>query len=133
MNNASITIDAIEAITENAIISVRSIEYTTFILIVPLREWLSGNCFLLKARGNSMTSVGIDDGDLVLVRREHGSPEEYNGKVIVALTETGNTLKRLFMENGRPRLHPKNRRYKDIYPERLEMQGVAVRVIKEVE
>ncbi len=80
-----------------------------------------------------MTSVGIDDGDLVLVRREHGSPEEYNGKVIVALTETGNTLKRLFMENGRPRLHPKNRRYKDIYPERLEMQGVAVRVIKEVE
>ena len=79
-----------------------------------------------------MTGAGIDDGDLVLVRREHGSPEEYNGKIIVALTEDGNTLKRLFMENGRPRLHPENRRYKDIYPEHLEMQGVSIRVIKEV-
>ena len=94
-------------------------------------EWISGSCFLLRAKGNSMTGAGIDDGDLVLVRREHGSPEDYNGKIIVALTEDGNTLKRLFMENGKPRLHPENGRYKDIYPEQLEMQGVAVKVIKD--
>ena len=96
-------------------------------------EWIMGDCFLLKARGNSMTGVGISDGDLVLVRREHGSPEKYSGKIIVALTEDGNTLKRLFWENGRPRLYPENERYKDIYPEQLEMQGVAVKVIREME
>ena len=80
-----------------------------------------------------MTGIGVNDGDLVLVKREYGSPAEYNGKVIVALTEDGNTLKRLFIDNGRPRLHPENKRYKDIYPQRLEMQGLALRVIKQIE
>ena len=95
-------------------------------------EWVSGECFLLRARGDSMADIGIESGDLVLVKREHGPMMEYIGKVIVALTEDGNTLKRLFVENGRPRLHPENKRYKDIYPERLEMQGLALRVIKQI-
>ena len=96
-------------------------------------EWIAGECFLLRAKGDSMTGIGVNDGDLVLVKREYGSPAEYNGKVIVALTEDGNTLKRLFIDNGRPRLHPENKRYKDIYPQRLEMQGLALRVIKQIE
>lgn len=96
-------------------------------------EWITGECFLLRAKGDSMTGIGVNDGDLVLVKREYGSPAEYNGKVIVALTEDGNTLKRLFIDNGRPRLHPENKRYKDIYPQRLEMQGLALRVIKKIE
>lgn len=93
---------------------------------------ISGDCFPLRAKGDSMTGVGVDDGDLVLVKREYGSPSEYNGKVIVALTEDGNTLKRLFVEDGVPRLHPENRKYEDIYPKRLEMQGLALRVIKQI-
>lgn len=96
-------------------------------------EWIAGECFLLRAKGDSMTGIGVNNGDLVLVKREYGSPAEYNGKVIVALTEDGNTLKRLFIDNGRPRLHPENKRYKDIYPQRLEMQGLALRVIKQIE
>ena len=96
-------------------------------------EWITGECCLLRAKGDSMTGIGVNDGDLVLVKREYGSPAEYNGKVIVALTEDGNTLKRLFIDNGRPRLHPENKRYKDIYPQRLEMQGLALRVIKQIE
>ncbi len=95
-------------------------------------EWITGDCFLLRAKGDSMTGVGVEDGDLVLVKREHGPMTDYIGKVIVALTEDGNTLKRMFVENGRPRLHPENKRYKDIYPQRLEMQGLALRVIKKI-
>lgn len=95
-------------------------------------EWISGDCFLLRAKGDSMTDIGVDDDDLVLVKREYGSPSEYNGKVIVALTEDGNTLKRLFVEDGVPRLHSENRKYEDIYPKRLEMQGLALRVIKQI-
>ena len=79
-----------------------------------------------------MIGVGVNEGDLVLVKREYGSPSEYHGKVIVALTEEGNTLKRLLVDNGRPRLHPENPKYKDIYPQRLEMQGLALRVIKQI-
>lgn len=95
-------------------------------------EWIKGDCFLLRAKGDSMTGIGVDDGDLVLVKREFGAPSEYHGKVIVALTEEGNTLKRLYMENGVPRLHPENPKYTDIYPSRLEMQGLALRVIKKI-
>lgn len=95
-------------------------------------EWINGDCFLLRTRGDSMADVGIDDGDLVLVKREFGSLPEYNGKIIVALTEDGNTLKRLFVENGKPRLHPENKKYRDIYPKRLEIQGTALRVIKQI-
>lgn len=95
-------------------------------------EWIKGECFLLRAKGDSMIGVGVNEGDLVLVKREYGSPSEYHGKVIVALTEKGNTLKRLFVDNGRPRLHPENPKYKDICPQRLEMQGLALRVIKQI-
>ena len=95
-------------------------------------EWISGECFLLRAKGDSMTGIGVDNGDLVLVKREQGPMTDYIGKVIVALTEDGNTLKRLFVENGVPRLHSENKKYKDIYPKHLEMQGLALRVIKHI-
>ena len=59
-----------------------------------------------------------------------------NGAVVVALTEEGNTLKRLFWEEGRPRLHAENKKYKpirrDIYPETLIIQGIALKVIKDI-
>ena len=37
-----------------------------------------------------------------------------------------------FVENGKPRLHPENKKYRDIYPKRLEIQGTALRVISSV-
>ena len=57
-----------------------------------------------------------------------GTPEEEEQEN----PEYGNTLKRLFIEDGIPRLHPENKKYKDIYPKRLEMQGLALRVIKQI-
>ena len=59
-----------------------------------------------------------------------------DGEVVVALTDEGNTLKRLFWEDGHPRLHAENKRYKpknrDIYPKSLTIQGVALKVIKDI-
>ena len=104
-------------------------QYVSEYLAVP-EEWVKGECFLLRAYGNSMADIGIATGDLVLVRRAETAND---GDVVVALTEDGNTLKRLFWENGRPRLHAENRRYRkpDIYPESLTVQGVALKVIKD--
>ncbi|MBR4466764.1 MAG: hypothetical protein IKS34_00535, partial [Clostridia bacterium] len=62
-----------------------------------------------------------------------GDGRDLNGKVVVALTEDGNTLKRLFWDGDRPRLHPENPAYSDFLPERLMLQGVALRAIKEIE
>ena len=107
-------------------------EHITGYLAVP-EEWVKGECFLLEAYGDSMADIGIDKGDLILVRKAETAK---SGDVVVALTEEGNTLKRLFWEDGKPRLHAENSTYtpemRDLYPRELSVQGIAVKVIKDV-
>ena len=107
-------------------------EHITGYLAVP-EEWVDGECFLLEAYGDSMVDIGIDEGDLILVKKTETAG---TGDVVVALTERGNTLKRLFWENGRPRLHAENSTYTedkiDYYPKELTIQGIALKVIKDI-
>ena len=88
-----------------------------------------GEFYLLRARGQSMKGAGIDDGDLVLVRRQDTAEE---GKIAVALVDGEATLKRVFYEEGRARLHPENEEYDDIFVDSLVIQGVATNVIKKL-
>lgn len=89
------------------------------------------SCFLLTATGNSMIDVGINDGDLVLVRQQ--SEANYND-IVVALVENEVTLKRFRPdpENKRIILHPENKRMKDIVVKECKIQGVAIKVIKDL-
>ncbi|MBQ7335740.1 MAG: helix-turn-helix domain-containing protein [Clostridia bacterium] len=105
-------------------------EYVSGYLAIP-EEWIDGDCFLLRAYGDSMIDIGIEKDDLILVKKTETAK---NGEVVVALTENGNTLKRLFWENGKSRLHAENKKYKkkDIYPRTLIIQGVALKVIKNI-
>ena len=107
-------------------------EYVSGYLAIP-EEWIDGECFLLRAYGDSMIDIGIEKDDLILIKRTCTAE---NGEVVVALTEEGNTLKRLFWEDGRPRLRAENKKYKpkyrDIYPQTLTIQGVALKVIKDI-
>ena len=107
-------------------------EHISGYLAIP-EEWIDGECFLLRAYGDSMIDIGIEKGDFILVKKTYTAED---GEVVVALTEEGNTLKRLFWEDGRPRLHAENKRYKpknrDIYPQSLTIQGVALKVIKDI-
>ncbi len=107
-------------------------EHITGYLAVP-EEWIDGECFLLEAYGDSMVDIGIDKGDLVLVKKTETAND---GDVVVALTEDGNTLKRLFWENGKPRLHAENKTYTGTmlkcYPRELTIQGIALKVIKDI-
>ena len=91
-----------------------------------------GKYFLLRANGDSMIEAGIDDGDLVIVRQE---TEVRDGEIVVALVENETTLKRLFRdpENGKVILHPENRTMADIVVDNAGIQGVAVKVIKNLE
>ena len=92
-----------------------------------------GEFFVLRAYGDSMAGAGIEAGDLVIVRRERTAPP---GRIVVALDGEGQTtLKRLAYNRalGRYYLHPENESYADIYPAELRIQGVAVKVIKELE
>lgn len=107
-------------------------EHITGYLAVP-EEWVDGECFLLEAYGDSMADIGIDKGDLILVKKAETAN---SGNVVVALTEEGNTLKRLFWEDGKPRLHAENSTYTgeklDFYPKELTIQGIALKVIKDI-
>ncbi len=91
----------------------------------------SGNCYLLRARGESMIEAGIAPGDLVLVRE---SATALPGQIAVVLVGEEATLKRYYPEpeKKRIRLHPENREMPDLYVTHAVIQGVAVKVIKEL-
>ena len=79
-----------------------------------------------------MTDVGINDGDLVLVRQQETA--DYND-IVVALVENEVTLKRYRPDNekGIIVLHPENNRMNHIVVNSCRIQGVAIKVIKDLE
>lgn len=81
----------------------------------------SGELFMLRAYGDSMVDVGIDEGDLVVLRKQNTAND---GNIVVALTNGNNTLKRLYHRNGKIVLHPENKTMKDIIVSDCEIQGV---------
>ncbi len=87
--------------------------------------------FILRANGDSMIDADIYDGDLVLIRQQNYADE---GQIVVALMEDEATLKRYYPEpeNHRVRLHPENELLDDIYVDDCIIQGVAVKVIKDL-
>lgn len=95
-------------------------------------EWLgSGEYFLLRANGNSMVDAGIDDEDIVIIRK---TSEAEDGDIVVALVDNENTLKRLYRDEKKRKiiLHPENPDYDDIVVDYCEIQGVAVKVLKDL-
>ena len=102
-------------------------EYVEGYLRLPEAFVGSGKFFILRASGRSMIDVGIEDGDWVLIRQQNTANA---GDIVVALVENEVTLKRLACNDGVYYLHPENKRLKDIYVDKLEIQGVAVKVIK---
>lgn len=99
---------------------------------LPVALFGKGNFFILRAYGDSMIEAGIDNGDLVLIRQQNYAAE---GQIVVALMEDEATLKRFYPEpkKHRIRLHPENSRMDDIYVDNCEIQGVAVKVLKDLE
>ncbi len=100
------------------------------IVQLPVSLFGKGNLFLLHASGDSMTGAGIDDSDLVLIRKQE---EARNGDIVVAFIEgEGNTLKRYQKYGNIIFLHPENPKYTDIPLKNCKIQGVAISVIKQL-
>lgn len=100
-------------------------------LPIPTEFLGAGSYFILKAYGESMINAGIDDGDLVVVRQQETADE---GQIVVALVDNETTLKRYYLdeEHKRIRLHPENDSMKDMFFKRIDIQGIAVKVIKDL-
>ena len=91
----------------------------------------NGEFFILRANGESMIDAGICDGDYVIIRKQEDAEE---GQIIVALIDDEATLKRYYLDKAKKkvRLHPENREMKDMYFNSIVIQGVAVKVIKDI-
>lgn len=90
-----------------------------------------GEFFILKAKGDSMIDAGIDDGDLVVIKQQSSAED---GQIVVALMDDEATLKRFYRDekNKRIRLHPENESMGDIFVDDCMIQGIAVKVIKDL-
>lgn len=98
---------------------------------LPTAIFGKGDFFILRASGQSMIEAGIDDGDLVVVRKQIYADD---GDIVVALVDNQNTLKRFYRdeENKKVILHPENKKMKDIVVDDCYIQGVACHIIKEI-
>ncbi len=95
----------------------------------------NGEFFLLRARGNSMINAGIDDGDLVLIKRCERVRE---GRIAAFLYDNSETtLKRFKQDKNAIYLIPENDEMEAIVisgrnRERLIIQGEAIMVMKDL-
>ncbi|MBI4229993.1 MAG: repressor LexA [Planctomycetes bacterium] len=67
--------------------------------------------FTLRVQGDSMTGVGIHDGDLIVVRKQDTAEP---GQIVAALVDGEATVKRLAQRGKRLWLRPENPAYKPI-------------------
>ena len=90
-----------------------------------------GKHYALRVRGNSMIEEGIFDGDVVVIRKQEAAD---NGQTVVAIIDDNEaTLKKLYREKGRFRLHPANPTLFPIYRNEVEVRGVVVKIIRNLE
>ena len=95
----------------------------------------NGDFFLLRARGNSMINAGIDDGDLVLIKRCERVRE---GRIAAFLYDNSETtLKRFKQDKNSIYLIPENDEMEPIVISgnnraKLIIQGEAIMVMKDL-
>lgn len=90
-----------------------------------------GKHYALRVQGNSMIDEGIFDGDIVVIRKQDVAE---NGQTVVAVIDDNEaTLKKLYREKGRFRLQPANPTLFPIYRDEVEVRGVVVKIIRNLE
>lgn len=88
----------------------------------------SGRCYALRVAGNSMINEGIFDGDIVVIKKQETANDGQS--VVAIIDENEATLKKFYRENGRFRLQPANPDLFPIYRKEVEIRGVVVKIIR---
>ena len=95
------------------------------------KPWINKNDenFILKVKGDSMIGKNINDGDLVVIRRQNTA---YQNDIVAVSLNGEATLKTLSYNDGKPKLMPANPKYQPISLVGKESQilGVAIGIIK---
>ncbi len=100
-------------------------------LKVPI-SWLGeGDFYVLRAKGDSMINAGINDGDLVIVKKQCFAD---NDQIAVVYIEGETTLKRIHWNPSENTviLLPANDAYMPLVVSKCEILGIAVQIIKDI-
>lgn len=110
---------------------IAALEDSYNMMSVPPNMMGKGDHFALEIEGDSMTGVGILDGDIVVVRRANTAR---NGQIIVALVDQEEaTLKTLRKSGQTIELIAENPEHptRSFGPDRVEVQGVLVGLVRQ--
>jgi DNA adenine methylase len=87
--------------------------------------------YALRVQGDSMVNEGIFDGDIVVLRKQETADD---GQTVVAVIDDNEaTLKKIYREKNRIRLQPANQTMLPIYRKEVEVRGVVVKIIRNLE
>ena len=84
--------------------------------------------FILKVSGDSMINVGINDGDLAIIKKTDFA---INEDIVLALIENEPTIKRFFKEKNHIRLQPENNTFSPILVPDCSVLGKVVGLYKQ--
>jgi repressor LexA len=91
------------------------------------------NLFALQVRGDSMIDAMVNDGDIVVMKKQESAR---NGEMVAVwlADREETTLKHFYLENGRVRLQPANPTMQPIYadPKNVRVQGKVVLVVRQM-
>jgi repressor LexA len=85
--------------------------------------------YLLRVRGESMTGIGMLDGDLVVVRPQETATD---GEIVVALVGEEATVKRFYQESDHIRLQPENDAMEPIRSRDVRVLGKVVGLMRSI-
>jgi len=101
-----------------------------FISLVDTSIQNSKDYYALRVTGESMIDEGIFDGDIVVIKKQSVAE---NGQTVVAIIDDNEaTLKKLYREKSRFRLEPRNQSMLPFYRKEVEVRGVVVQVIRNI-
>jgi repressor LexA len=96
------------------------------------KEWVAGGeFFYLRARGDSMTGARIQDGDLLLIRKQ---PDVENGEIAAVLVEDEVMLKRVYRHDKQLVLQSENPNYAPVFapPAAVRIIGKLKKIVIDV-
>ncbi len=87
--------------------------------------------YALRVKGDSMIEEGIFDNDIVVIKKQSVAE---NGQTVVAIVnEDQATLKKLYREKDCFRLQPANQNLLPLYTKNLEIRGVVIKIIRNLD
>jgi repressor LexA len=81
--------------------------------------------FVIQVHGDSMINAGIDDSDMLLIKK---TKEYKSGDIVVARSDDGTTVKRFIADGGKRYLKPENPNYENIpiIPGEINFEGKVI-------